>query len=133
MVAGEQGGSDSRRISRDGRRLVTFVKVAALVLKKDFAIELKAAYPLHDPVFAVSCVLIFAMAFVKEGTPIEGAAPVFSGLRCCLRATWRSVDVRTRALQRDASALLLAPTLGLPSTSENCWGSSCCFRQSSSW
>jgi heme exporter protein B len=53
---------------------VTFTKVAALVLRKDFAIELKSGEILYTTLFfAVSCVLIFALAFVKEGTPIEGA------------------------------------------------------------
>ena len=53
---------------------MTFTKVAALVLRKDFAIELKSGEILYTTLFfAVSCVLIFALAFVKEGTPIEGA------------------------------------------------------------
>jgi heme exporter protein B len=53
---------------------VTFAKVAALVLKKDFAIEFRSGEILYTTLFfAVSCVLIFAIAFVKEGQPIEGA------------------------------------------------------------
>ena len=51
-----------------------FVKTALLVLKKDFTIEAKSGEILYTTLFfAVSCVLIFAMAFVKEGEPVEGA------------------------------------------------------------
>jgi len=51
-----------------------FVKTALLVLKKDFTIEAKSGEILYTTLFfAVSCVLIFAMAFVKEGEPVDGA------------------------------------------------------------
>jgi heme exporter protein B len=51
-----------------------FLRAAVLVLKKDFAIELKSGEMLYTTLFfAASCVLIFAIAFVKEGQPIEGA------------------------------------------------------------
>jgi heme exporter protein CcmB len=51
-----------------------FAKTALLVLKKDFTIEAKSGEILYTTLFfAVSCVLIFAMAFVKEGEPVEGA------------------------------------------------------------
>jgi len=54
---------------------VRFLNVALLVLKKDFAIELKSREILYTTLFfAVSCVLIFSIAFVKEGQPIEHAA-----------------------------------------------------------
>ena len=52
-----------------------FFRVAFLVLQKDFAIELKSREVLYTTLFfAVSCVLIFAFAFVKEGRPLEDAA-----------------------------------------------------------
>lgn len=52
-----------------------FLRVALLVLKKDFAIEVKSREILYTTTFfAISCVLIFAIAFVREGAPIEGAA-----------------------------------------------------------
>ena len=52
-----------------------FLRVALLVLKKDFAIEVKSREILYTTMFfAISCVLIFAIAFVREGAPIEGAA-----------------------------------------------------------
>jgi heme exporter protein B len=53
---------------------VTFAKAAFLVLKKDFTIEVKSGEIVYTTLFfAVSCVLIFAIAFVKEGQPVEGA------------------------------------------------------------
>jgi heme exporter protein CcmB len=66
---------------------VSFFKVAALILRKDVAIEAKTGEILYTTIFiAVSCVLIFAIAFVKEGQPVEGAgagilwiAVLFSG------------------------------------------------------
>ena len=52
---------------------MSFLKVAALVLRKDVAIEAKTGEILYTTIFfAVSCVLIFAIAFVKEGQPVEG-------------------------------------------------------------
>jgi len=53
---------------------VSFATTAFLVLKKDFTIEVKSGEILYTTLFfAVSCVLIFAIAFVREGQPVEGA------------------------------------------------------------
>jgi len=52
-----------------------FAKVALLVLRKDVAIEVKSREILYTTLFfAVSCVLIFSFAFVREGQPLENAA-----------------------------------------------------------
>jgi heme exporter protein CcmB len=52
-----------------------FFKVALLVLKKDLAIEARSREILYATLFfAVSCLLIFSVAFVKEGVPAEDAA-----------------------------------------------------------
>ena len=52
-----------------------FFKTALLVLRKDFAIELKSLEVFTTTLFfALSCVLIFAFAFVKEGQAPEDAA-----------------------------------------------------------
>jgi heme exporter protein B len=52
-----------------------FFRTAWLVLKKDIAIEAKSWEVLTTTLFfAVSCVLIFAFAFVKEGRPVDDAA-----------------------------------------------------------
>jgi len=54
---------------------VTFFRVAVLVLRKDFAIEVKSREILYTTLlFALSCVLVFSIAFVKQGEPLEDAA-----------------------------------------------------------
>src|SRR5947208_4038274 len=61
---------------RDGAHgEAVFLRVALLVLRKDFAIEARSREILYTTLFfALSCVLIFAFAFVKEGRPLEDAA-----------------------------------------------------------
>src|SRR3989441_11382440 len=52
-----------------------FARIALLVLWKDFAIEVRSREILYTTLFfAVSCVLIFSFAFVKEGQPLGDAA-----------------------------------------------------------
>lgn len=52
-----------------------FLKVALLVLQKDVAIERRnGEIALTTLLFAVSSVLVFSIAFVVEGQPIDGAA-----------------------------------------------------------
>jgi heme exporter protein CcmB len=52
-----------------------FVRTALLVLRKDFAIEVKSREILYTTLlFALSCVLVFSIAFVKQGEPLEDAA-----------------------------------------------------------
>src|SRR3979409_1048951 len=52
-----------------------FFRVALLVLKKDLAIEARSREILYATLFfAVSCLMIFSVAFVKEGVPAEDAA-----------------------------------------------------------
>jgi heme exporter protein B len=52
-----------------------FARVALLVLRKDVAIEVKSREILFTTLFfAVSCVLVFAFALVKEGRVVEDAS-----------------------------------------------------------
>jgi len=55
-----------------------FLRTAFLVLKKDFAIELRSYEILSTTMlFAVACVAIFAFAFVREGeAPMDAAAGI---------------------------------------------------------
>jgi len=54
---------------------MSFFSVAVLVLRKDFAIEVKSREILYTTLlFALSCVLVFSIAFVKEGEPLTDAA-----------------------------------------------------------
>jgi heme exporter protein CcmB len=53
----------------------TLGRIALLVVRKDFAIEVKSREILYTTLFfALACVLIFAFAFVREGRPVEDAA-----------------------------------------------------------
>jgi heme exporter protein B len=52
-----------------------FLRTALLVMRKDFAIEVKSREILYTTLlFALSCVLVFSIAFVREGEPLEDAA-----------------------------------------------------------
>jgi heme exporter protein B len=88
-----------------------FLRTAWLVLRKDVAIEAKSWEVLTTTLFfAVSCVLIFAFAFVKEGRAVEDAAAgilwiaiAFSGTLALGRTFERERYAET------LRALLLAP------------------------
>src|SRR5215813_14408885 len=52
-----------------------FLRTALLGLRKDFAIEVKSREILYTTLlFALSCVLVFSIGFVKQGQPLEDAA-----------------------------------------------------------
>jgi heme exporter protein CcmB len=54
---------------------MAFIQTALLVLRKDFAIEVKSREILYTTLlFSVSCVMVFSIAFVREGEPLAGAA-----------------------------------------------------------
>src|SRR6476469_5692222 len=88
-----------------------FLRTAWLVLRKDVSIEAKSWEVLTTTLFfAVSCVLIFAFAFVKEGRAVDDAAAgilwiavAFSGTLALGRTFERERYAET------LRALLLAP------------------------
>jgi heme exporter protein B len=88
-----------------------FARTALLVLRKDFAIELRSYEVLSTTLFfAVSCVAIFSFAFVREGqAPVDAAAGIlwiavaFSGTLALGRTFERERYGET------LKALLLAP------------------------
>ncbi len=90
---------------------MTFLRVVWLVMRKDLLVELRSREILYTTVFfAVSCVLVFAFGFVREGQPIGdvGAgilwiAVAFSGTLALGRAFERERQSET------LRALLLAP------------------------
>jgi heme exporter protein CcmB len=52
-----------------------FARVAWIVMRKDLTVEMRSREILYTTVFfAVSCVLVFAFALVREGRPLEDAA-----------------------------------------------------------
>jgi heme exporter protein CcmB len=90
-----------------------FLRTAFLVLRKDVVIETKSWEVLSTTLFfAISCVLLFSIAFVKEeGQPLEDAAAgilwvaiAFSGTLALGRTFERERYAET------LRALLLAPT-----------------------
>src|SRR5258707_3243787 len=65
----------ARATARSSGPAEMFFRTAWLVLRKDVAIEAKSWEVLTTTLFfAVSCVIIFAFAFVKDGRPVEDAA-----------------------------------------------------------
>jgi heme exporter protein B len=55
--------------------VTTFLRVAWLVVRKDLTVEVRSREILYTTIFfAVSCVLVFAFALVREGRPLEDAA-----------------------------------------------------------
>src|SRR5260221_2402243 len=93
------------------RRTDMFLRTAWLVLRKDIAIEAKSWEVLTTTLFfAVSCVLIFAFAFVKAGRAVEDAAAGILWIAISFSGTL----ALGRAFERERygetlRALLLAP------------------------
>ncbi len=55
--------------------MAQFFRVAWVVMRKDLTVEVRSREVIYTTVFfAVSCVLVFAFALVKEGRPLEDAA-----------------------------------------------------------
>jgi heme exporter protein CcmB len=88
-----------------------FLKVAWLVMRKDLTVEVRSREILYTTVFfAVSCVLVFAFALVKEGRPLEDAAAGIMWISVAFAGTLALG--RTFERERHAEtlrALMLAP------------------------
>ena len=55
---------------------MNFLAVVWHVFRKDVAVEIRSREIVYTTLlFAVSCVMVFSMAFVREGVPVQGAAP----------------------------------------------------------
>lgn len=89
-----------------------FGRVALLVLRKDVAVEVKSLELLSTTLFfAVSCVLVFAFALVREGTVVADAAAGILWIAIAFAGTLALG--RTFERERYAEtlrALLLAPS-----------------------
>jgi heme exporter protein CcmB len=92
-----------------------FLKTALLVLKKDFAIEVKSREILYTTLFfAVSCVLIFSFAFVREGAPPQDAVADIAAGILWIAVAFSGTLALGRTFERERygetlRALLLAP------------------------
>lgn len=88
-----------------------FARIVLLVMRKDLTIEVRSREILYTTLFfAVSCVLVFAFAFVREGEPLGDAAAgilwiaiAFAGTLALGRAFERERHAET------LRALMLAP------------------------
>jgi heme exporter protein B len=104
---------------------VRFVRAVWLVARKDLLVELRSREILYTTIFfAVSCVLVFAFGFVREGRALDDAAAgilwiaiAFSGTLALGRAFERERQSETlRALVMapvDRPALYVAKLLGV--------------------
>jgi heme exporter protein CcmB len=89
-----------------------FLETVWLVVRKDLLIEVRSREILYTTIFfAISCVLVFAFGFVREGRPVEDAAAgilwiaiAFSGTLALGRAFERERQSET------LRALMLAPS-----------------------
>ena len=95
---------------------MSFLRVVWLVMRKDLIVELRSREILYTTLFfAVSCVLVFAFGFVREGQPMEDVA--FSGTLALGRAFERERQSETmRALLMapvDRPALYVAKLIGV--------------------
>jgi heme exporter protein B len=92
--------------------MMAFVRVAALVMRKDLTVEVRSREIIYTTIFfAVSCVLVFAFALVKEGRPLEDAAAGIMWISVAFAGTLALG--RTFERERHAEtlrALMLAPT-----------------------
>jgi heme exporter protein B len=91
--------------------MMSFFRVAALVMRKDLTVEVRSREILYTTIFfAVSCVLVFAFALVKEGRPLEDAAAGIMWISVAFAGTLALG--RTFERERHAEtlrALMLAP------------------------
>jgi heme exporter protein B len=91
--------------------VTTFGRVALLVLRKDVAVEIKSFEILSTTLFfAVSCVIVFAFAFVKDGAVVADASAGILWIAIAFAGTLAMG--RTFERERYAEtvrALLLAP------------------------
>ena len=88
-----------------------FFHVAFLVLRKDFAIEVKSREILYTTLlFAVSCVLVFAFALVRDGEAPPDAAPAILWIAIMFAGTLALGRTFERERYSETlRALLLAP------------------------
>ena len=88
-----------------------FARVAWIVLRKDLTVEVRSREIVYTTLFfAVSCVLVFAVAFVKEGRAMEDAAVGILWIAIAFAGTLALGRTFERERQSETlRALLLAP------------------------
>ena len=88
-----------------------FLRVAALVVRKDLTVEVRSLEVVSTTLFfAVTVVLIFAFGFVKEGVPMDGVAAAILWITVAFSGTLALGRTFERERQADTlRALMLAP------------------------
>jgi heme exporter protein B len=88
-----------------------FLRVAWLIVRKDLTVEVRSREVLYTTAFfAVSCVLVFAFALVREGRPLEDAAAGILWIAIAFAGTLALGRTFERERQTETlRALLLAP------------------------
>ena len=88
-----------------------FAQVAWLVMRKDLRVETRSLEMVSTTLFfAVSCVLVFSFAFVREGRAIDGAASGILWIAVAFSGTLALGRAFERERYQDAMrALLMAP------------------------
>jgi heme exporter protein CcmB len=88
-----------------------FLRTVWLVTRKDLLIEIRSREIVYTTLFfAVSCVLVFAFGFVRDGRPMEGAAAGILWIAIAFSGTLALGRVFERERHADTlRALMLAP------------------------
>ena len=88
-----------------------FLKVAWLVMRKDMTVEVRSRELLYTTLFfAVSCVLVFAFGFVRDGRPVDDAAAGILWIAIAFAGTLALGRTFERERYNDVvSALMAAP------------------------
>lgn len=89
-----------------------FFRVAWIVMRKDLTVEVRSREILYTTVFfAVSCVLVFAFALVREGRPMDDAAAGILWIAIAFAGTLGLGRTFERERHTDTlRALMLAPS-----------------------
>src|SRR4051812_34307421 len=89
----------------------SFIQTVWLVIRKDLLIEFRSREVIYTTLFfAVSCVLVFAFGFVREGVAVEGAAAGILWIAIAFSGTLALGRTFERERQSDTlRALMLAP------------------------
>ena len=90
---------------------MSFLRILWLILRKDLTVEIRSGeIALTALLFAVSCVLVFAFAFVRQGVPPDGAAAAVLWIAVLFAGTLAFGRTFDRERQSETlRALLLAP------------------------
>ena len=118
-----------------GPQPVMFARAVWLILRKDLTVEVRSREIAYTTLFfAVSCVLVFAFALVREGRgPEDGAAGILWIAIAVRRQRWRSAGRSSASgSPRRCARCCWRRRRGRPSTSASCSASSRCWPAPSS-